>query len=93
MKYPIIIITLLTLSACTEHTTTYRYSCNTIPAELVVNEQQATLNFNNENYILNSEISASGAKYANKDALFWGKGEQAMMIINGEKYQCAIINQ
>ena len=91
MKYYAIAIGLLSISACNEQPVISHYLCNQAPAKLdIISNKHATLSFNNQDYLLNHEVSASGAKYINKEVLFWSRGNQAMLIINGEKYHCSI---
>jgi len=39
--------------------------------------------------ILTQERSASGAKYVGDDAVFWNKGEEAMLDVGDARYTCA----
>jgi len=52
------------------------------------NEEDAILEYNQNNYQLTKQRSASGVKYSNDNALFWSKGNEAMLIINGNKHTC-----
>ncbi|MCK8104471.1 MliC family protein [Pseudoalteromonas sp. 2CM36K] len=89
MKHYAITITLIALVACNEQPITTNYMCDNTAAQLdIISNKQATLRFNKHDYLLTHEVSASGSKYINNKVLFWSKGEQAMLIINGKKYQC-----
>lgn len=39
-------------------------------------------------HVMQREISASGARYANEDAEFWIKGDEAMLTLAGTRYSC-----
>jgi membrane-bound inhibitor of C-type lysozyme len=90
MKHAIVIIALIALTACNKQPVTNNYVCDNATAKLdIISNKQAKLSFYDHDYILNHEVSASGSKYINQEVLFWSKGEQAMLIINGKKYQCS----
>ena len=90
MKHAIVIIALIALTACNKQPVTNNYVCDNAPAKLdIIRNEQAKQSFYDHDYILNHEVSASGSKYINQEVLFWSKGEQAMLIINGKKYQCS----
>ncbi len=90
MKHAIVIIALIALTACNKQPVTNNYVCDNALAKLdIISNKQAKLSFYDHDYILNHEVSASGSKYINQEVLFWSKGEQAMLIINGKKYQCS----
>jgi membrane-bound inhibitor of C-type lysozyme len=77
------------LTACTEPQTNTLYLCNQQVATLTtINEQSAILSINNKKYQLTHERHASGNKYFSEDVLFWGKSEEAMLLIAGTKYRC-----
>ena len=85
----VIMASILSLTACSDQQISTPYLCNKNTAILnVINNKNAELIFNNDIYLLNQEKSASGNKYINEDVLFWGKGNNAMLIIAGKKYQC-----
>ena len=90
IKHTTVIIALIVLTACNKQPSINNYICDNAPAKLdIISNKQAKLSFYDHNYILNHEVSASGSKYINQEVLFWSKGEQAMLIINGKKYQCS----
>ena len=87
--YLAIVSGLLSLTACNDPQISTTYLCDKSTVNLnVINQSNAELTFNNHTYLLNRERSASGNKYINEDVLFWGKGNNAMLIIAGKKYQC-----
>lgn len=90
IKHTTVIIALIVLTACNKQPSINNYICNSAPAKLdIISNKQAKLSFYDHDYMLNHEVSASGSKYINQEVLFWSKGEQAMLIINGKKYQCS----
>jgi membrane-bound inhibitor of C-type lysozyme len=85
----VIVASLLSLTACSDQQISTAYLCNKNTVILnVINNKNAELTFNNDIYLLNHEESASGNKYINENVLFWGKGNNAMLIVAGKKYQC-----
>ena len=87
--YFAILACLLSLTACSDQQISTTYLCDKHTVKLIaINQKNAELTFNNHTYLLNRERSASGNKYINEDVLFWGKGNNAMLIIAGKKYQC-----
>jgi len=85
----VIVINLLSLTACSDQQIRTAYLCDKSTVNLnVINQSNAELTFNNHTYLLNRERSASGNKYINEDVLFWSKGKNAMLIVAGKKYQC-----
>ncbi|MCQ8891306.1 MliC family protein [Pseudoalteromonas carrageenovora] len=93
MKVHIAIIAgLLSLTACSEQQNSATYNCGKQNAVLnIINGSQAKLVFNKKTHLLSHEESASGNKYINEKVLFWGKGKEAMLIIEGNKLQCNIV--
>nr|WP_175611411.1 MliC family protein [Pseudoalteromonas sp. SK18] len=90
IKHTTVIIALIVLTACNKQPSINNYICDNAPAKLdIISNKQAKLSFYDHDYMLNHEVSASGSKYINQEVLFWSKGEQAMLIINGKKYQCS----
>ena len=43
---------------------------------------------NDESMILTSERSASGAKYAKGDLVFWNKGDEALLLLGESRHSC-----
>ncbi|MBB1292496.1 MAG: membrane-bound inhibitor of C-type lysozyme [Pseudoalteromonas rhizosphaerae] len=90
--YKILLIALgvISLSACTEQLNSQSFSCDSQLSAVITSndEESATLNYNQVNHSLTKQISASGVKYTNEDVLFWTKGNEAMLIIDGNKYHC-----
>ncbi|WP_372762610.1 MliC family protein [Pseudoalteromonas sp.] len=87
----LLVITLATLSvaACNEPQTSTHYVCNQqIATVTTINAHSAWLTFNNKRYKLSHEQNASGDKYINDHVLFWGKANEATLIINGTRYRC-----
>jgi membrane-bound inhibitor of C-type lysozyme len=79
----------LGLTACTDPQTKALYLCDQQVATLTtINEHSAILSINNKNYQLTHERHASGNKYISEDVLFWGKSNEAMLIVAGTKYRC-----
>ena len=90
IKHTTVIIALIVLTACNKQPSINNYICDNAPAKLdIISNKQAKLSFYDHDYMLNHEVSASGSKYINQEVLLWSKGEQAMLIINGKKYQCS----
>jgi membrane-bound inhibitor of C-type lysozyme len=87
--YLALIAILLSLTACSDLKTSTAYQCDDESVKLnIINNSEAELIFNNKVHVLNHEKSASGNKYINEEVLFWGKGNEAMLIIAGKKRQC-----
>lgn len=86
-----IIVSLLSLIACSEQQVNTTYLCGKKKLTLsIINDKYAELTFNNETHLINHEKSASGNKYISENVLFWGKDNHAMLIISGKKQQCII---
>jgi membrane-bound inhibitor of C-type lysozyme len=51
------------------------------------------LTFKDNEFLLNRQVSGSGVKYSADNVLFWSKGDEAMLILKGKKYQCSLIKQ
>lgn len=81
---------LLALTACTEHTNSAVYVCNKQQIAIITSnaDETAELNYHHTTYPLVRQKSASGVKYSNENVLFWTKGNEAMLIINGYKQHC-----
>ena len=47
------------------------------------------LTLNGEDYQLQQERSASGARYVGPEAEFWNKGQESMLRIGELRYTCA----
>ncbi|MGO2010488.1 MAG: MliC family protein [Pseudoalteromonas sp.] len=78
------------ISACTEQPQTQTFACdNQLTATLTsIDNKSATLKYNQKEYQLTKKKGASGVKYSNDNALFWSKGSEAMLIIEGNKQTC-----
>ncbi|WP_105253532.1 MliC family protein [Pseudoalteromonas sp. T1lg75] len=50
--------------------------------------ESATLTLDQDTYTLHGERAASGAKYSNRELTFWGKGDNSILMINDETWQC-----
>ncbi|TMO34471.1 hypothetical protein CWC25_22705, partial [Pseudoalteromonas sp. S4389] len=48
-------------------------------------EDEETLSFVYNTNTLYREVSGSGVKYSDDHVLFWSKGDEAMLILNGKK--------
>lgn len=84
-------LALVTLCACAEQSAPNNYKCDEELASITdINEEQATLSFQQESFLLSRQVSASGVKYSNDTVLFWSKGPEAMLILRGKKYHCAL---
>ena len=85
-------LSLITLSACTQDSDNDTFICdNQLEAKLSSeSEEAANLTYNEQDYALVRQRSASGVKYSNDDVLFWSKGSEAMLIIDGNKYHCQL---
>ncbi len=81
---------LITLSACTQQENIDTFTCDSKLNATITNqdEESATLDYNKHQYQLIRQRSASGVKYTNENVLFWTKGKEAMLIIDGNKYHC-----
>jgi membrane-bound inhibitor of C-type lysozyme len=81
---------LLVLAGCTEHTKSEVYMCEGLQIATITShsDEIAELNYNHIEYQLVRKNSASGVKYSNENVLFWTKGNEAMLIINGHKQHC-----
>jgi len=89
-KSLLIALGVLSLSACTEPQNSQSYSCDSQLTAVIKSESEetASLTYNQVTYQLTQQSSASGVKYSNDDVLFWTKGNEAMLIIDGNKYHC-----
>ncbi|MEM0516677.1 MliC family protein [Pseudoalteromonas sp. YIC-827] len=50
--------------------------------------ESAILTLDQDTYTLHGERAASGAKYSNKKLTFWSKGDNSILMINDETWQC-----
>ncbi len=68
------------------------YSCNdNIVAQVVATftgAEKARVEFADSTWNLTRVQSGSGAKYANKDVMFWSKGSEATLECRKKSYQC-----
>lgn len=89
-KTLLIALSVLGLSACAEQSQSQTFACDAdLTATLTsVDEQNAVLKYNQQEFQLTKQRGASGVKYGNDDVLFWSKGNEAMLIINGNKHTC-----
>jgi len=83
---------LLALTACSEQAQSDVYSCDNNLTATITSEddENAKLEYNQQQYQLVRQKSASGVKYTNDDILFWTKGNEAMLIIDGNKHHCNV---
>ncbi|TMP85539.1 hypothetical protein CWC05_18065 [Pseudoalteromonas ruthenica] len=97
MKPSLIILLLVTLlSACSElsiepsdNSVGVSYRCDSGSVlKVEYNDSTATLTLDGDTYSLSGERSASGSKYTNGEMTFWGKGDEAMLMIGNETWQC-----
>ena len=88
-------LALVTLCACAEQSAPSNYLCDgTLSASIVENnDEEARLTFKDNEFLLNRQVSGSGVKYSADNVLFWSKGDEAMLILKGKKYQCSLIKQ
>lgn len=89
-KTLLIALIALSLSACSEQTKSQVYSCDKQSTATLIDtsEEKATLKYNHNKHQLTKQRSASGVKYSNDSVLFWSKGNEAMLIIYGNKHTC-----
>lgn len=87
-----LITSLLALAACSKQTQSDAYSCDNKLTATITSEDEESANFeyNQKQYQLVRQQSASGVKYTNDDVLFWTKGKEAMLIIDGNKHHCNV---
>ncbi|MFY8275532.1 MliC family protein [Pseudoalteromonas sp. SSDWG2] len=83
------------LMACSEQTITPKQSSALVfrcssgaMFKIEFEGDTATLEMDNDSYSLSGERSASGATYSNELMTFWGKGENAILMINNTTWQC-----
>lgn len=74
------------------------YQCNEFSVQSRMQANQLELAFNNESYTLNRVVAASGEKYQlnaqGQPAIdFWQKGDEAMLTIDGETFNCQVQEQ
>lgn len=83
---------LLTLAACSEQAKNDVYTCDSQQTATIIsqNDESATLEYDQQQHQLVRQQSASGVKYTNNDVLFWTKGNEAMLIIGGNKHHCTV---
>ncbi|MCQ8879599.1 MliC family protein [Pseudoalteromonas shioyasakiensis] len=91
-KATFLAMSLLTLAACSEQAKSDVYSCDNQQAATITSttDENAVLDYNQQQYQLVKQQSASGVKYTNDDVLFWTKGNEAMLIVDGNKHHCEI---
>lgn len=68
-------------------------TCGGRQFQVEFNDNTATFEADDRIFQLPEAVSASGAKYASEDGktVFWGKGDQASMVLNGEELpECVI---
>ncbi|WP_105265660.1 MliC family protein [Pseudoalteromonas sp. T1lg76] len=85
----------LILSACNElpktqeGNTAINYRCDSGAIFSVrFNAERATLTLGQATHTLIGERAASGAKYSNEELTFWGKGDNSILMLNDETWQC-----
>lgn len=83
---------LLTLTACSEQATDDVYACDSKKNATIISQddETATLEYEQQKHQLVRQQSGSGVKYSNNDVLFWTKGNEAMLIIAGNKHHCIV---
>lgn len=69
---------------------TFNYQCEQTPLKVTFDDQYARIIWQGQHHQLSRVISASGAKYQNSDITFWGKGEQAFLILPDESIACQV---
>lgn len=62
------------------------FECDQLLALVIINAQEAILHVNGEDLELKAAPAASGARYLNERAEFWSKGEEAVMMLDGETF-------
>lgn len=87
-----LITSLLAVTACSEQAQSDVYSCDNQQSATITSEddENAKLEYKQQQYQLVRQQSASGVKYTNNDVLFWTKGNEAMLIIDGNKHHCNV---
>tara|TARA_B100002049_G_scaffold6850_1_gene4845 strand:- start:1670 stop:1960 length:291 start_codon:yes stop_codon:yes gene_type:complete len=83
---------LVSLCACAKQSDPNNYTCGEDSTVSIadISEDEAELLFKEQSFVLNRQVSASGVKYSNDTVLFWSKGAEAMFILKGKKYHCAL---
>ncbi|WP_404341525.1 MliC family protein [Pseudoalteromonas mariniglutinosa] len=89
-KTIVIMFILIMLSACSGVSTSQAFICENQLFAVISddNKNKIILRFNKKTYRLTLQASASGAKYVNDSILFWSKGNEAILIIDGVKQRC-----
>ena len=77
------------LNTTDANTASQQFRCNTgATFSFTRNGDSAEIVLDRDTYTLSGERAASGAKYSNESMAFWGKGDDAMLMINNETWQC-----
>lgn len=86
----LVLVSVFTLFACTDRPKSNAFLCDTQRVKITFHQNGTTalLKYNNQQHTLIQQPSASGAKYTHKEIVFWNKGNEAMLIINNNKYLC-----
>ena len=64
------------------------YECDRYEFSAEINSRSTTLYLPSGTVTLERVPAASGAKYRNTQFLFWNKGDEALLEINDETYNC-----
>ena len=95
----ILLLCITLLSACSElsiepsdNSVGISYRCDSGSVlKVEYNDSTATaLTLDGDTYSLSGERSTSGSKYTNGEMTFWGKGDEVMLMIGSETWQCLL---
>ena len=53
-------------------------------------DEQIELSVSGVSYVLQQQRSASGARYVGEAAELWNKGNEALLLIGDQRYQCTL---
>ena len=64
------------------------YECDNYEFSVRTNSDEVTLYLASSTVTLERVRAASGAKYQNRDVMFWNKGDRSLLEIEGKTYNC-----
>ena len=56
----------------------------------LLEDEQIELSVSGVSYVLQQQRSASGARYVGEAAELWNKGNEALLLIGDQRYQCTL---
>lgn len=65
-----------------------RFACDGVDVRVRFEPDQAVLTVGDRTMVLPQALSASGARYADGDTVFWNKGREATFALDGREYAC-----